>query len=72
MPGDLLERMRANPAGDWRIGDVEALCREYGLSFRFGRHVACSCAPSLGARDFDHSGAAADQADLHSQARALY
>jgi hypothetical protein len=37
MPTDLLERMRANPAGDWRIRDVEALCREYGLSFRFGK-----------------------------------
>jgi hypothetical protein len=37
MPGDLLARMRANPAGDWRIRDVEALCREYGLSFRFGK-----------------------------------
>ena len=37
MPGDLLARMRVNPAGDWRIRDVEALCREYGLSFRFGK-----------------------------------
>jgi hypothetical protein len=37
MPTDLLERMRANPTGDWRIRDVEALCREYGLSFRFGK-----------------------------------
>ena len=36
MPTDL-ERMRANPAGDWRIRDVEALCRGYGLSFRFGK-----------------------------------
>jgi predicted RNA binding protein YcfA (HicA-like mRNA interferase family) len=33
----LLERMRANPAGDWQIGDVEALCREHGLSFRRGK-----------------------------------
>jgi hypothetical protein len=23
--------MQANPAGDWSIGDVEAVCREYGL-----------------------------------------
>jgi hypothetical protein len=30
----LLERMRANRAGEWQIGDVEALCREHGLSFR--------------------------------------
>ena len=26
-----LEAMRANPAGDWTIADVEALCREFGL-----------------------------------------
>jgi predicted RNA binding protein YcfA (HicA-like mRNA interferase family) len=37
MPSDLLESMRRNPAGDWRIRDVESLCREYGLSFRFGK-----------------------------------
>ena len=32
MPSGLLERMRRNPAGDWRIGDVEAICREFGYS----------------------------------------
>jgi len=37
MPSDLLEGMRGNPAGDWRIRDVEALCREHGLSFRPGK-----------------------------------
>jgi hypothetical protein len=37
MPSDLMERMRRNPAGDWQIGDVEALCREYGLLFRAGK-----------------------------------
>ena len=26
-----LEAMRANPTGDWRIGDVERLCAEHGL-----------------------------------------
>ncbi|MHB8886605.1 MAG: type II toxin-antitoxin system HicA family toxin [Methylovirgula sp.] len=26
-----LEAMRGNPAGDWRIEDVTALCREFGL-----------------------------------------
>jgi hypothetical protein len=32
MRGDnLLERMRANPRGDWRIADVERLCRAYGV-----------------------------------------
>jgi predicted RNA binding protein YcfA (HicA-like mRNA interferase family) len=37
MPSDVLERMRRNPAGDWQIRDVEAVCREFGLSFRFGK-----------------------------------
>jgi hypothetical protein len=37
MASDLLERMRRNPAGDWQIRDVEALCREYGLLFRAGK-----------------------------------
>ncbi|MFI4948003.1 MAG: type II toxin-antitoxin system HicA family toxin [Alphaproteobacteria bacterium] len=27
----LLERMRANPRGDWTIADVERLCRASGL-----------------------------------------
>jgi len=27
----VLERMRANPRGQWRIEDVERLCREVGL-----------------------------------------
>ena len=26
-----LEAMRRNPAGDWKIADVEMLCREYGV-----------------------------------------
>jgi hypothetical protein len=26
-----LDRMRANPAGDWKIADVEAVCRENGV-----------------------------------------
>ena len=25
-----LERMRANPAADWTIEDVKAICREFG------------------------------------------
>jgi hypothetical protein len=37
MATDLLEKMRRNPAGDWRIDDVELLCRNYSLSFRFGK-----------------------------------
>ena len=37
MPSNLLEDMRRNPAGNWRIRDVEALCREYGLNFRPGK-----------------------------------
>jgi hypothetical protein len=26
-----LEAMRGNPAGDWTIGDVEGVCREFGI-----------------------------------------
>jgi hypothetical protein len=26
-----LEQMRANPKSDWKIADVEALCREFGI-----------------------------------------
>ncbi|MBI1868726.1 MAG: type II toxin-antitoxin system HicA family toxin [Methylocystis sp.] len=26
-----LDAMRRNPAGDWRIEDVEALCREFAI-----------------------------------------
>lgn len=26
-----LELMRKNPSGDWRISDIEALCKEYGI-----------------------------------------
>lgn len=37
MSSDVLESMRRNPAGDWQIRDVEAVCREFGLSFRFGK-----------------------------------
>ena len=29
---DRLDRMRANPRGDWKIADVEAVCREYGIA----------------------------------------
>jgi hypothetical protein len=29
---DLLEDMRRNPASGWRISDVEAVCREHGIT----------------------------------------
>ena len=32
-----LEQMRTNPAGDWGITDVEALCREYKIECRTNR-----------------------------------
>ena len=28
---DRIEAMRRNPAGDWRLADISALCREYGI-----------------------------------------
>ena len=37
MPSDRLERMRRNPVDDWQIGDVEAVCREFGILFRHGK-----------------------------------
>jgi hypothetical protein len=37
MPSELLERMRRNPAGDWRLHEVEAVCREYGIMVRPGK-----------------------------------
>ena len=37
MPSDLLERMRQNPAADWTIRDVEAVCTQHGLMFRTGK-----------------------------------
>jgi hypothetical protein len=30
----LLERMRANPRADWRIEDVQTVCRAFGLVLR--------------------------------------
>ena len=29
---EVLERMRSNPRGDWRIADIERLCRQYGVA----------------------------------------
>lgn len=37
MASDLLEQMRRNPAGDWQLRHIEAICREYGLLFRWGK-----------------------------------
>ena len=37
MASDRLDRMRRNPAGDWHIRDVEAICRDHGLLFRPGK-----------------------------------
>lgn len=28
----LLAAMKANPAADWQVGDVETICRGYGLT----------------------------------------
>jgi hypothetical protein len=35
--GSRLERMRRNPAADWTIADVEAVCREYRVICRASR-----------------------------------
>ena len=39
---DLLAPMKANPAGDWTIADVERLCRAHELLFRAG-HGTSHC-----------------------------
>lgn len=31
MKGDRLDRMRLNPAGDWTIADIQAVCNERGI-----------------------------------------
>jgi hypothetical protein len=60
---DLLDRMRRNPAADWQIRDVEAVCSEHGLLFRPGKGTShCHAKLPLGARNSDDSGSSADQA----------
>jgi hypothetical protein len=51
MASDLLERMRLNPAADWRIEDVERVCREHGLLFRAGRGTSHCHAKHPNARE---------------------
>jgi len=51
MASSLLERMRHNPAADWTIRDVEAVCREHGLLFRAGRGTSHSHAKHPSARE---------------------
>ena len=51
MASDLLERMRGNPAGDWHIRDVEAVCREYSLLFRPGKGTSHCHAKHPSARE---------------------
>jgi len=65
MGSDLLERMRRNPAADWRIEDVERVCREHGLLFRAGKGTSHCHAKHPDAREI-LTIAAADQARLHS------
>jgi hypothetical protein len=31
MSSDRLDKMRANPKADWKIADVEAVCRAFGI-----------------------------------------
>ena len=51
MASELLDRMRRNPAGDWQIRDVEALCRECGLLFRPGNGTSHCHAKHPSARE---------------------
>ena len=41
----LFAAMKANPQGDWAVGDIETLCRTYGISCkapRRGSHYTLS------------------------------
>ena len=51
MASDLLDRMRRNPAGDWQIRDVEAVCHQYGLLFRSGKGTSHCNAKHPAARE---------------------
>jgi hypothetical protein len=51
MPSDLLDGMRRNPAADWHISDVEAVCREHGLLFRPGKGTSHCHAKHPSARE---------------------
>jgi hypothetical protein len=51
MASDLLERMRRNPAGDWTIRDIEAICHAYGLLFRPGKGTSHCHAKHPSARE---------------------
>jgi len=51
MPSGLLDRMRRNPAGDWHIRDVEAVCLEHGLLFRPGKGTSHTHAKHPAARE---------------------
>lgn len=37
---DRLEQMRRKPAGDWRLSDIEALCKEFVIDCRAPRVAA--------------------------------
>jgi hypothetical protein len=51
MASNLLERMKHNPAGDWTIRDVEAICLECGLLFRPGKGTSHCHAKHPSARE---------------------
>lgn len=34
MESKILESMRSNPKGDWKIGDIETVCRQFGIIFK--------------------------------------
>jgi len=51
MASELLQRMRRNPAGDWQVRDVEAVCREHHLLFRYGKGTSHCHAKHPSARE---------------------
>ena len=51
-----LERMRGNPAGDWTISDIEAVCREHGVRSA----ILCASLGSLVGALFEDGGTVED------------
>ncbi len=72
MASSLLDDMRRNPAGDWRIGDVETLCQNYGLSFRFGKGSHATVHHPTAREILTIPSRRPIKPGLHSQARTLY
>lgn len=62
MPSDLLERMRRNPAGDWKFATWKPCAANTDYCSSREKDIALSCETSRRARNLDHPGTTAHQA----------